>query len=125
MRISDWSSDVCSSDLRRVRPPRSESCSTMDQTAFRPAVRADAPVLTELVKHAGEGIPLYLWDKLREPGETAWDVGRRRAARDEGAFSYRKAVMIEHNGQAAGCLIGYAVDEAHAPIPDEIPEMYP
>src|SRR3546814_8288162 len=87
----------------------------MDQTAFRPAVRADAPVLTELVNHAGEGIPLYLWDKLREPGETAWDVGRRRAARDEGAFSYRNAVMIEHNGQAAGCLIGYAVAETPAP----------
>src|SRR3546814_15762474 len=81
MRISDWSSDVCSSDLRRVRPPRSESCSTMDQTAFRPAVRADAPVLTELVNHAGEGIPLYLWDKLREPGETAWEVGRSEERR--------------------------------------------
>src|SRR3546814_6108278 len=96
----------------------------MDQTAFRPAVRADAPVLTELVNHAGEGIPLYLWDKLREPGETAWDVGRRRAARDEGAFSYRNAVMIEHNGQAAGCLIGYAVAEAPAPIPDDFPAMF-
>src|SRR3546814_2245097 len=72
----------------------------MHQPAFRPAVRADAPVLAELVNHAGEGIPLYLWDKLREPGETAWDVGRRRAARDDGAFSYRNALIIEHAGSA-------------------------
>lgn len=96
----------------------------MDESAFRPAARADAPVLAELVNHAGEGIPLYLWGKMKEPGETAWDVGRRRAARDEGAFSYRNAVMIECQGQAAGCLIGYAIDEAPEPIPADYPAMF-
>jgi ribosomal protein S18 acetylase RimI-like enzyme len=96
----------------------------MAQSAFRPAVRADAPVLAELVNHAGEGIPLYLWDKLKEPGETAWDAGRRRAARDEGAFSYRNAVVIEHEGKAAGCLIGYAISDAPEPIPDDYPAMF-
>lgn len=96
----------------------------MDHSAFRPAVRADAPVLAELVNHAGEGIPLYLWDKLREPGETAWDVGRRRAARDDGAFSYRNAVIIEHAGSAAGCLIGYEIAERPEPIPADFPAMF-
>src|SRR3546814_12189030 len=32
--------------------------------------------------------------------------------------------MIEHNGQAAGCLIGYAVAEAPAPIPDDFTAMF-
>jgi ribosomal protein S18 acetylase RimI-like enzyme len=96
----------------------------MAQPPFRPAVRADAPVLAELVNHAGEGIPLYLWDKLKEPGETAWDVGRRRAARDEGAFSWRNAVVIEHEGKAAGCLIGYEIAERPEPIPADLPAMF-
>src|SRR3546814_10348753 len=73
MRISDWSSDVCSSDL---------------------------------------------------PGETAWDVGRRRAARDDGAFSYRNALIIEHAGSAAGCLIGYEIAEQPEPIPADFPAMF-
>jgi len=96
----------------------------MDDTAFRPAVRVDAPVLAELVNYAGEGIPLYLWDKLKEPGETAWDVGRRRAARNEGAFSWRNAVVIEYEGKAAGCLIGYEIAEQPEPIPADLPAMF-
>ncbi|HEX6094114.1 MAG TPA: hypothetical protein VFZ07_12215, partial [Dongiaceae bacterium] len=58
---------------------------------FRPAVIEDAPILAELVNYAGEGLPLYLWGKMAAAGESAWDVGRRRAARDEGSFSYRNA----------------------------------
>jgi hypothetical protein len=50
---------------------------------FRRATIDDAPVLAELVNYAGEGMPLYLWGKMAQPGETAWDVGRRRAARLE------------------------------------------
>jgi ribosomal protein S18 acetylase RimI-like enzyme len=91
---------------------------------FRPATPADATVLAELVNHAGEGLPLYLWDKMKAPGETAWDVGLRRAARDEGSFSYRNAVMIDHEGKAAGSLIGYAIAEAPEPVPADIPAMF-
>jgi hypothetical protein len=41
---------------------------------FRPATSDDAIVLAELVNYAGEGMPLYLWGQLAEPGEAAWDV---------------------------------------------------
>jgi hypothetical protein len=51
-------------------------------------------------------MPLYLWSKMAGPSESAWDVGRRRAAREEGSFSYRNAIMIDHDGECAGCLIG-------------------
>lgn len=97
---------------------------TAIKAPFRPATPADAATLAELVNHAGEGLPLYLWDKMTEPGETAWDVGRRRAARDEGAFSYRNAVMIEHDGKAAGALIGYGIAEEPEPVPTDIPAMF-
>jgi ribosomal protein S18 acetylase RimI-like enzyme len=91
---------------------------------FRRATIDDAPILAELVNHAGEGLPLYLWGKMAEPGETAWDVGRRRAAREEGSFSYRNAIVIERDGQCAGCLIGYEVPDDPMPIADDMPSMF-
>jgi ribosomal protein S18 acetylase RimI-like enzyme len=94
------------------------------QPPFRRATIDDAPVLAELVNDAGEGLPLYLWGKMAGPGDTAWDVGRRRAARDEGSFSYRNATIIEREGQCAGCLIGYEISDDPAPIADDMPAMF-
>ena len=91
---------------------------------FRPAAVDDATVLAELINYAGEGLPLYLWSQMAEPGEAAWDVGRRRAAREEGGFSYRNATIIEHDGQCAGCLIGYEIPDNAEPIPDDMPAIF-
>jgi len=93
-------------------------------TIFRPATIDDANVLTELINYAGEGMPLYLWSQMAEPGETAWDIGRCRALREEGSFSYRNATIIEHDGQCAGCLIGYEIPDNPEPIPDDMPAMF-
>lgn len=84
----------------------------------------DAPILAELVNYAGEGMPLYLWSKLAAPGETAWEVGRRRAAREDGSFSYRNAIMIDQGGECAGCLIGYEIPVDPAPIGEDMPPMF-
>jgi len=91
---------------------------------FRPATIDDAPVLAELVNYAGEGLPYYLWGTLAEAGQDAWDVGRGRAAREEGSFSYRNAVIIERDGQCAGCLIGYEIPDHPEPIADDMPAMF-
>jgi ribosomal protein S18 acetylase RimI-like enzyme len=91
---------------------------------FRQATLEDAAVLAELVNHAGEGMPLYLWERMAGPGETAWDVGRKRAAREEGGFSYRNAVVIEHDGTCAGALIGYAIAAEAVPIGSDMPPMF-
>jgi len=91
---------------------------------LRPAVIGDADVLAELVNYAGEGLPVYLWTTLAAAGEDAWDVGRRRAAREDGSFSYRNAVIIEHEGQCAGALIGYEIPDAPEPIPPDLPAMF-
>lgn len=91
---------------------------------IRPATKADAPVLAELVNHAGEGLPLYLWEGMAEAGQTPWEVGAKRAAREEGSFSYRNAMMIEHEGKPAGCLIGYETADAPEPVGDDTPAMF-
>ena len=95
-----------------------------DNSPFRRGTIEDAPVLAELVNYAGEGLPLYLWSKLAEPGEDAWDVGRRRAAREEGGFSYRNATIIEHDGACAGCLIGYEIPDEPVAIGADMPAMF-
>jgi hypothetical protein len=41
----------------------------MPPHTLRHATIDDATVLAELVNHAGEGMPLYLWDQMAEPGE--------------------------------------------------------
>ncbi len=96
----------------------------MTTHSFRPARIDDAAVLAELVNYAGEGLPLYLWGKLASAGETAWDIGHMRAARETGSFSYRNATIIEHEGQAAGSLIGYAIPDVVEPIPADMPAMF-
>lgn len=94
------------------------------QPPFRRATIDDAPVLAELVNDAGEGLPLYLWGRMTAPGETAWDVGRRRAAREEGSFSYRNAMIVEQRGRCAGCLIGYEIPDDPVPIADDMQAMF-
>lgn len=97
---------------------------TPSKISLRPGQIEDVALLAELVNYAGEGLPLYLWTKLAGPDETAWDVGRRRAAREDGSFSYRNATIIESNGNAGGCLIGYEITDAPEPIPSDMPAMF-
>ncbi|SMF21259.1 Acetyltransferases [Alteromonadaceae bacterium Bs31] len=55
------------------------------------ALQHHARELAELINLAGEGIPFFLWQSMRENGQSELDVGERRAARNEGSFSFRHA----------------------------------
>ena len=72
--------------------------------------------MAELIDFAGEGLPSYLWARMAEPGEGVWDVGRRRARREEGSFSYRNAVVLEEDGRVVACLVGYPLPDRPEPI---------
>ncbi len=92
--------------------------------SLRPAGPDDAQALAELINFAGEGLPLYLWERMAEPGETAWDVGRRRARREEGSFSYRNAMVAERDGKVFGSLVHYAIGTKPTAIDDDTPGMF-
>lgn len=94
------------------------------QPPFRPATPADAQALAELVDFASEGLALYLWTKTAGPGGDPWAVGRERAMRETGAFSYRNAVLLEREGRAAAALIGYPLARLPEPISDTMPPMF-
>jgi ribosomal protein S18 acetylase RimI-like enzyme len=92
---------------------------------FRRATPDDAHALAELIDFAGEGMPSYLWARMAEPGEGIWDVGRRRAKREEGGFSYRNTVVLEEGGRVAACLIDYPLPDEPEPIDYErMPAMF-
>jgi ribosomal protein S18 acetylase RimI-like enzyme len=91
---------------------------------IRSATLQDADALAELVNYAGQGLPLYLWAKMAKDGEDAWTVGRARARREDGSFSYRNATIIEQDQAVAACLVGYPIPDEPEPIDDAMPAMF-
>jgi ribosomal protein S18 acetylase RimI-like enzyme len=90
----------------------------------RPARKTDAAALAILVDIAGEGMPSYMWSRMREAGQSAFEVGRARAAREEGGFSYRNATVAEIEGDLAACLVDYRLDDPYDTGDlSELPEM--
>lgn len=98
--------------------------SSAQSVTTRPARRDEAALLAMLVNYAGEGLPLYLWGKLTTPSSSAWDIGRERAERNEGSFSWRNTTMIDVDGEPAGCLIGYKIPDRAEPIPEYMPALF-
>ena len=90
-----------------------------------PADKTQVDDLANLVVMAGDGLPLLTWEPMREAGETAMDVGRRRAARIEGAFSYRNADVAIRHGKVLSAIVSYPLVDATLPESlDEIPPVF-
>jgi ribosomal protein S18 acetylase RimI-like enzyme len=94
-----------------------------DGLALRPARPDDVADLARLVELASEGLTSYLWARMAEPGEDVMAFGARRAARDEGAFSWRNAVMAEVGGQVAGGLVAYRIGDVAESL-DDLPPLF-
>ncbi|MEM7399232.1 MAG: GNAT family N-acetyltransferase [Pseudomonadota bacterium] len=92
---------------------------------FRPARLADAATLTVLMDIAGEGVPNRLWLEMARPGHSALEVGRERARREEGGFSYRHTTVAEIDDEIVACLIGYVLDDPYDLSDlDDMPEPF-
>ena len=92
---------------------------------YRRAQPDDAFPLAQLINYAGEGMPAYLWEGMAEPGENPWEVGQRRARREEGSFSYKNAIVVEYGGDVISSMIGYPLaDEPEAIDYDTMPAMF-
>lgn len=81
--------------------------------------------MAELVNIAGEGMPLYLWTGMADEGESPWQIGRQRAQRESGGFSYRNTVVQEVGDNVVAALIGYRLADVPEPIDySELPAMF-
>jgi len=85
---------------------------------IRNAKKENARDLAHLINIAGEGIPQQLWNELIEAGESWLDAGTRRAAREEGSFSYKNARVCLENDSLLGMVIAYK-----QPDPYEIEDL--
>jgi ribosomal protein S18 acetylase RimI-like enzyme len=72
---------------------------------------------------AGEGLASYAWARMAAPGEDPWDVGARRAARNEGDFSWRNAVIAEVDGAVAAGLVTYRIADEPVAL-HELPPVF-
>lgn len=79
--------------------------------------------MADLVNIAGEGMPLHLWTEMAGEGASAWQIGRQRAQRENGGFSYRNTVVREVGHNVAAALIGYPLPDAPEAIDySDLPE---
>jgi ribosomal protein S18 acetylase RimI-like enzyme len=78
---------------------------------LRAARKDDAENLARLIDIAGEGFGMYLWSLAAKPGESALEIGKRRA--QEGGFSYRHATIAEVDGEVAALLLGYRLADPY------------
>lgn len=90
----------------------------MTAIAFKPgaveitsARREDASDIAMLTDMASHGLAAHFWatSAERRPGVSLLEIGRERARRDEGDFSWRNAWIARLDGQPAGLLLGYAL----------------
>ncbi len=91
---------------------------------IRAATPDDAPALADFVEFASEGLALRVWSKLAGPDGDAWAVGRERARRETGSFSYRNAFVLEAGGSAAAGLIGYPLPDTPLAIAPDLPATF-
>jgi ribosomal protein S18 acetylase RimI-like enzyme len=92
-------------------------------TPFRKATPVDARAMVDLVHFASEGLALYLWTRTAPPGVDPWAIGRERAQREAGSFSYRNTIVVESQGRVAAGLIGYPIADMPEPLPTNLPPI--
>jgi len=91
---------------------------------IRPARPEDGMHLAHLINFAGEGMPYYFWSKLAEPGQDPWEIGKARAQRPDGSFSYKNAFVISVDNSVAACLITYSIGDETDEITPDTPAMF-
>jgi GNAT superfamily N-acetyltransferase len=108
-----------------MRQRTEEAMSAMIDLArpFRYATPADAAAMADLVHYASEGLALYLWTRIAPPGVDPWTIGRERAEREAGGFSYRNTVVLEAEGGVAAALIGYPLADTLEAVPANLPPI--
>ena len=91
---------------------------------LRRATSEDGRRIAELMDIAGHGLPAYVWSLSAEDGQEPIEVGTWRAAREDGNFSYRNAVVAEEDGEVVAMLLAYRLPEAGDGVsPDEVLEV--
>lgn len=74
---------------------------------IRPAQKSDCRAIASLYSISSDGVADYIWTSLAAPGENIIDVGERRYAREEGAFSYKNCTVAVFENEVIGMLVAF------------------
>lgn len=91
---------------------------------IRKATPEDAPHLERVVDMASEGLVPAIWSEMAPEGMDGSAVGRALITAEDGDFSYRNALIVEHDGAVAGGLIGNPLPLTPEPIGQDVPEVF-
>ena len=99
----------------------------MSGVVLRRATRQDAAELAILVDIASHGLANWLWYGAVIEGrtDTAFERGRRRMLDDDRPGGWKCAVIAEKDGEVAGAVIAYRLDESVAAMVAPHPVIAP
>jgi ribosomal protein S18 acetylase RimI-like enzyme len=93
------------------------SPSTGSDPVLRAARPEDCRRIAELFEISSDGVADYVWSRLQEdyPGLSLLEIGERRYARENTAFSYQNCVVAERAGEVIGMLHAFVIEPAAGP----------
>jgi len=96
----------------------------MIKPEIRRAEKSDAEFLAPLVNRASEGLALYLWETLAEPGQSAQGFGLERIKSEDSGISFSNAWVAEVDGRPSGCLIAYRKPDAPEDLENDVSPLF-
>lgn len=97
---------------------------------IRKARREDCGDIAELFLIASDGLAAYIWSQMDMPGLSLAEIGARRYAREDVAFSYENCIVVEKNGAVIGMAHSFPMEprgdehEDEDETPDPVLEPY-
>ncbi len=93
------------------------STSPETDVVLRAAGPDDCRRIAELFRMSSDGVADYVWSRLQAdyPGCSLLEIGERRYARENTAFSYQNCVVAEHAGEVIGMLHAFVIEPADGP----------
>jgi ribosomal protein S18 acetylase RimI-like enzyme len=84
---------------------------------LRAARLEDCRRIAELFEISSDGIADYVWSRLQReyPGLSLLEIGERRYARENTAYSYQNCVVAERAGEVLGMLHSFLIEPADGP----------
>jgi ribosomal protein S18 acetylase RimI-like enzyme len=82
------------------------------EVTFGPATRDDCRKIAELFRICSGGVAEYVWGTLAShyPGLTLLEIGSRRYAGEEGAFSYKNCTVAKLGGEVIAMMHAYPTE---------------
>ena len=81
------------------------------EVVLRPARPGDCRRIAELFRISSDGVADYIWSTLQAdyPGLSLLDIGERRYARENTAFSYQNCLVVEQGGAVIAMLHAFVI----------------